>query len=405
MVPYADFLYFGILSCLGLVNLVPGLTGRFRRPWLLVATAIMLCIQYSAKVAVAPKIPVREIWLVLGYAAYEWLVAFVFLLLTRPLGSPEDRRLSRARNAWAAYPAVLLALFPLVATKAAPVLAPNYVIGFVGISYLTFRSVDVVFSVNDHLVSSLPPIQYLAYLLFFPAISSGPIDRYRRFLRDYGRARTRGEFLDDLDGAINRISTGFLYKFILARLVETYWMSRVAKCSGLGQTVSYMYAYSLYLFFDFAGYSAFAIGIGYFFGIHMPENFDRPFLATNIREFWNRWHISLSSWLRDHVYMRFVMAATKRRWFTTKYTASYIGFFLSMGLMGLWHGTQWNYIAYGLYHAVLLVTLDILARWNKKRGLWGNSAVFKAAGIFITVNLVCFGLLIFSGGLNHFLGL
>jgi membrane protein involved in D-alanine export len=116
--------------------------------------------------------------------------------------------------------------------------------------------------VNDHLVSSLPPAQYLAYLLFFPAISSGPIDRYRRFLRDYGHARTRGEFLDDLDGAVNRIFTGFLYKFILARLVETYWMSRVAKCSGLGQTVSYMYAYSLYLFFDFAGYSAFAIGTG-----------------------------------------------------------------------------------------------------------------------------------------------
>ena len=71
-----------------------------------------------------------------------------------------------------------------------------------------------------------------------------------------------------------------------------------------------MYAYSLYLFFDFAGYTAFAIGVGYLFGIHTPENFQRPFLARDIRDFWNRWHISLSWWFRDHVYMRFVMAAS-----------------------------------------------------------------------------------------------
>src|SRR5437870_10707770 len=102
-------------------------------------------------------------------------------------------------------------------------------------------------------------------------------------------------------------------------------MDPAAERSGVMDIISYMYAYSLYLFFDFAGYSAFAIGFSYLFGIHTPENFNKPFLARNIRDFWNRWHMTLSFWLRDHVYMRFVMAATKGRWFKGRYAASHIG--------------------------------------------------------------------------------
>ena len=133
-----------------------------------------------------------------------------------------------------------------------------------------------------------------------------------------------------------------------------------------------MYGYSLYLFFDFAGYSAFAVGFSYLLGIHTPENFNRPFLARNIKDFWNRWHMSLSTWLRDHVYMRFLLAAVKGRWFTGKYTASYLGFFLTFGLMGLWHGIEPYYLLYGLYHGTLLVGHDLFTRWNKRRRVWGK---------------------------------
>ena len=141
-------------------------------------------------------------------------------------------------------------------------------------------------------------------------------------------------------------------------MIKSYWIDRLAD-GGLLNTLSYMYGYSLYLYFDFAGYSAFAVGVSYLLGIHTPENFNRPFLAGNIKDFWNRWHISLSTWLRDHVYMRFMLAATKGRWFTGKYTASYLGYFLTFGLMGLWHGPQLRYILYGLYHASLLVGHDL----------------------------------------------
>ena len=158
-----------------------------------------------------------------------------------------------------------------------------------------------------------------------------------------------------------------------------------------------MYGYSLYLYFDFAGYSAFAVGVSYLLGIHTPENFNRPFLAGNIKDFWNRWHISLSTWLRDHVYMRFMLAATKGRWFTGKYTASYLGLFLTFGLMGLWHGIEPYYLLYGLYHGTLLVGHDLFTRWNKPRRVWGNGPLWRATGTLVTFHLVCLGFLLFSG--------
>ncbi|MFN8644276.1 MAG: MBOAT family O-acyltransferase, partial [Candidatus Binatia bacterium] len=169
---------------------------------------------------------------------------------------------------------------------------------------------------------------------------------------------------------------------------------------GLAATVSYMYAYSAYLFFDFAGYTAFAIGVSYLFGIHTPENFDRPFLARNIREFWNRWNITLSAWLRDHIYMRFVMAATRGRWFRSRAVTSALGLCLAFGLMGLWHGTSANYLLYGLYHGTLLSAHEAFTRWNARRRWWGDGPLWQGASVLVTVQVVCFGFLLFSGRLT-----
>jgi membrane protein involved in D-alanine export len=283
-----------------------------------------------------------------------------------------------------------------VAVKILPV-AAGTLVGFVGISYVTFRSLDVIFGIQDRVIERLPIGQYCAFLLFFPAISAGPIDRYRRFARDWEHKRDRAAFCADLDSGVHHIFTGFLYKFILAYLIQTYWMNPASQAHDLLHGVSYTYAYSFYLFFDFAGYSAFAVGLSYLFGVHTPENFNRPFLAADIREFWNRWHISLSAWFRDHVYMRFVLAAAKGGWLKNRQLASYLGFFLSMGLMGMWHGLQLHYILYGLYHGALLTANDMIGRWNKRHRLWGEGWPWRALGTGITFNLVCFGFLLFSG--------
>jgi membrane protein involved in D-alanine export len=180
-------------------------------------------------------------------------------------------------------------------------------------------------------------------------------------------------------------------------LIEQHWLEPAARSGSLLSLISYMYAYSFYLFFDFAGYSAFAIGVSYLFGIHTPENFHRPFIARNIRDFWNRWHITLSFWFRDHVYMRFLLAAARGKWFRNMHTAAILGYFLAFGLMGLWHGIEPHYIIYGLYQATLLSGFHIFSTWNKTHRYWRDGLLSRALAVFITFQFVCFGLLIFSG--------
>ena len=391
MTPYSDFLYFGILLYVLALSLIFGLVCRraLTRVWIVLGTACMLMLQYGTAPGGEGKSTLHTVELVAGYALLQWIVARGFLAVRQ-----------RGKRRAAYYAALILALAPLAFVKFAPLFGPGLVIGFLGVSYLTFRCVDVIMNMQDGTIMELPVVQYLAYLLFFPTISSGPIDRYRRFAADWNRHRSRAEFLEDLNGAVQRVARGFLYKFILAALIKQHWMGPVDHGAAWFDILSYMYAYSLYLFFDFAGYSAFAVGLSYLLGIHTPENFKRPFLARSIREFWDRWHISLSWWFRDHVYTRFVFAATKGRWFKRKEVTSYLGFFLSMGLMGLWHGTAWFYLVYGLYHGALLSLHDGLSRWNKHRRWWGSGRVANALAVLLTFNVVCFGLLIFSGRLS-----
>ncbi len=388
MIPYTSFLYFGVSLYVLLPSLLMGWVKKFSRLWIVLATLAMLVIQYAIPQKIIGNISIPDIWLVVGYVVYEWLATRIFLAISRP-----------GKQRLVFYFFLLIGLAPLLAAKFIPLFNIPYSLTFLGLSYVTFRSLDAIIGIQDGLIKSLPPIQYLAYVLFFPTISSGPIDRYNRFAEDWKKSRTGPEFIRDLDVAIHHVFTGFLYKFILAALIKTYWLDLVAQGTQLLHIISYMYAYSLYLFFDFAGYSAFAIGFSYVLGIHTPENFNRPFLSRNLRDFWNRWHITLSFWFRDQIYSRFVLAALKGHWFKNKYVASYLGFLITFGLMGLWHGTAWYYLVYGLYHGVMLTVYDLLGRWNKRVKIWGEGFWWQAASIFITLQVVCFSLLIFSGRL------
>jgi membrane protein involved in D-alanine export len=389
MIPYSDFGYWGLLLYPVLPTFMLAWGRRLRQMWILAATLGMLAIQYAAEQTFGTSTPIREVWLVLGVGVYQYVVATLFLGFRQ-----------RGAARWLFGCAIGLALVPLVSSRLLPMFSPNYSLGFLGVSYLTFRCLDVVIGIQDGLIRTLPLPTYFAYTFFFPTISAGPIDRYRRFVTDWVRSRSMREFIQDLDGAVHRIFTGLLYKFLIAELIRRYWLEPAASTPGWHGMVSYMYAYSLYLFFDFAGYTAFAVGVSYLFGIHTPENFRRPFLARDIRDFWDRWHISLSWWFRDHVYMRFVMAAMKGRWFGDRYIASYLGFCLSMGLMGLWHGFAVQYILYGVYHSLLLVGHDLFTRWNTTHKLWRETRVWHVAGIVLTTQAVCFGFLIFSGHLS-----
>ena len=384
MIPYADFTYFVLLVYAVVPTLILGLLGRAGWRWALLVTVAMLFVQYPGLLHVRTHFPVREIWIVLGFAAWQWVTVRAFAG-------------AGARSGWLFYGVVAASVLPLAVAKLVPLVSPTSQFGFLGISYVTFRALDVVFCLRDKVIAAPGSLDLVMFLFFFPTISAGPIDRYRRFVPDWKRTRTRAEFLSDLDAAVHRFFRGLFYKFIVAALIKQHWLEPAARSGNLGALLSYMYAYSFYLFFDFAGYSAFAISLSYLFGIHTPENFRQPFLARNIRDFWNRWHITLSFWFRDHVYMRFLLAAGRGKWFRSMHTAAILGYFLAFGLMGLWHGIEPHYIVYGLYQATLLSAFHIFSTWNKANRYWRDGVLSNALAVFITFHFVCFGLLIFSG--------
>lgn len=302
----------------------------------------------------------------------------------------------RYNQRWLLWIVIICSLFPLFLTKWGHIFVSRQ-LGFLGISYLTFKVIQVLIEIYDGLIKKINIVDFAYFLLFFPTISSGPIDRWRRFEAEVNKSLSSSEYYECFKEGIWKIFNGLLYKFIIGYLIATFWMNKIPMDHKILSTVNYMYAYSLYLFFDFAGYSLMAIGISYLLGVKTPDNFNMPFLSTNIKDFWNRWHMSLSFWFRDFIYTRFVMASIKNKWFKSRFTASYIGYIITMTTMGIWHGTEIYYILYGFYHGILIVGTDYFQRkskWYQKRK---KSDFWNIIFVIITFNLICFGFLIFSG--------
>lgn len=314
------------------------------------------------------------------------------------------------------YLMVILSILPLTAVKvltAFPVNSIDFTVGFLGISYITFKSVQVIMEIRDGAIKKVEPGTYLRFLLFFPTISSGPIDRYKRFKKDFDHVPSRNEYVDLLTKGIKYLFLGLFYKFILGWLFGTVWLPQIStKALSATSTIfglkiswwvlAYMYCYSMYLFFDFAGYSLFAVSISYFMGIETPMNFNKPFISKNIKDFWNRWHMTLSFWFRDYIYMRFTFFAMKKKLIKNRIRLSQVSYFLLFLIMGFWHGLTWYYIVYGLYHAFAICINDSWLRFKKKhKDKIPHNKFTEYLAIFITFNVVCFSFLIFSGFLDQ----
>jgi len=257
--------------------------------------------------------------------------------------------------------------------------------------------------------------EFLRFLLFMPTFSSGPIDRFKRFNENYQTIPERDELMDMLEEAVKYIMLGFLYKFIIAYILgETLLppLKNLALESGGFfnlYALAVMYTFGLELFFDFAGYSMFALAISNLMGIHSPINFNKPFLSRDLKEFWNRWHMSLSFWFRDFVFMRMVMVLTRKKVFKNRNVTSSVAYVVNMLIMGFWHGVTWYYIAYGLFHGLGLVINDAWIRkkktLNKERKKAGKTALpenrwIQLLGMVVTFHVVMLSFLIFSGFLN-----
>lgn len=293
-------------------------------------------------------------------------------------------------------PLVLLSVLPLVINKVFA-LTSLHLLAFIGISYMSFKTIQIMLEISDGLIKEKISVKdYLQFLLFFPTVSAGPIDRSRRFLKEINEVMPRKEYLELAGDGVYRIVLGLLYKVVLS----TYVYQMLLALSNTGTVVysiKYMYLYTLYLFFDFAGYSLMAVGSSNILGIQTPMNFNKPFLSVDIKDFWTRWHITLSTWLRDFVFSRVLMQVIRKKWFKNRLHNATYAYMVNMLVMGFWHGLSVSYIVYGFYHGVLMAGFEV---YQKKSNFYKknkNKKWYKLLSWFVTMNLVMVGFFIFSG--------
>ena len=348
MLPFDSLLFFYILTIALIPAVLLGLTQKRLKYYCAAVNLVMIALIYSS--------PVKIITLACFWVG-EYLLTVIW-----------QRILVKHKKRPLLWLFTLLSLAPLIYIKVSGLFGSGwFTLSLLGVSYMTFRAIGVIIESYDGLIKKTGILEDYYFILFFPSLSSGPIDRRRRFKEDMDKRYTRSEYIELLRGGVWRLFTGALYNFVIAKLVYTYLVSPLPET--FWGNAAYAVTYTVFLFFNFAGYSLMAIGASYIMGIKVPENFNMPFLAHDLKDFWSRWHISLSTWLRDFVYTRFVMSSLKGKWFKNKHVGSYLGYLITFMAMGLWHGFELRYILYGLYHGLLLCLNDYLdnnAKWYKK---------------------------------------
>ncbi|MEO8224505.1 MAG: MBOAT family O-acyltransferase [Gammaproteobacteria bacterium] len=225
----------------------------------------------------------------------------------------------------------------------------------IGISFYTFHTISYIVDVQNGRVRATNNLwEYLTYVNLFSQLVAGPIVRFRQIEAD----------LEKIDGppredwiarGIGFFVIGLAKKVIIADQIAAGINPILAAWPELSFAAAWITAlgYTCQLYFDFSGYSDMAVGLGYLFGLRIPQNFNSPYRALGIQDFWRRWHISLSSWLRDYLY--YPLGGNRKGPART-----YINLMIVMLLGGLWHGANWTFVAWGAYHGLLLIMDRIL---------------------------------------------
>ena len=316
----------------------------------------------------------------LAFIIYQYVLVFIAQRM-------ESKRLK---------PLVMLSILPLVVNKVFAI-TQLHLLAFIGISYMSFKTIQIMLEISDGLIKERISVKdYLQFLLFFPTVSSGPIDRSRRFLKEINEVMPRKDYLELAGDGIYRIVLGLLYKIVLSTYVYQILLA-LSNTGTVVYSIKYMYLYTLYLFFDFAGYSLMAVGSSNILGIQTPMNFNKPFLSIDIKDFWTRWHITLSTWLRDFVFSRVLMQVIRKKWFKNRLHNAAYAYMVNMLVMGFWHGISVSYIAYGFYHGILMSGFEIYQKKSTFYKKHKNKTWYKLISWFVTMNLVMVGFFIFSG--------
>lgn len=230
-------------------------------------------------------------------------------------------------------------------------------------------------------------LAYLAAVSFFPTTLAGPITRVQTLLDQFEKPRK----LEALDGgrALFLIGMGLTKKLLIADFLGANLVNRVFDFPALysgSEVLIAVYAYALQIYFDFSGYTDMAIGSALLLGIKLPPNFNMPYAAVNIADFWRRWHITLSNWLRDYLYFSLPGLRSKWKIFT------YWNLFITMVIGGLWHGANWTFVIWGAIHGFGLAVQHF---WRTTRGNKKAVGGRKYFNIFVTIQYVCFAWIFF----------
>jgi len=264
----------------------------------------------------------------------------------------------------------------------------------IGISFFTFQAMSYVMDVymgKANLQENI--IDFALYVSLFPQLIAGPIVKYSDVdLQLQNRKETLELFVSGQKRFCYGLGKKVLVSNVLAKVADDIWALEI---ENLGAAVAWLgiIAYTLQIYFDFSGYSDMAIGIALLLGFRFPKNFDAPYKSATITEFWRRWHISLSSWLRDYLYIS--LGGNRKGRLRT-----YGNLLLTMLLGGLWHGAAIRFILWGALHGVALALHKLWLTLIPNAKIMGSemSRGYRIAGIFLTFNIVCFGWLMFRAG-------
>jgi len=397
-----------VLLAAALASLIGALPpGNFRNRFL--ALSSVLAVYW-----LQPSSPIRtlELWLPAATLALTAAVWAVTCKGQHPLSrddSQPDLAAGRSRRSLAGGLLAALLLAGLVILKTPDLaviasralrtlanqpaaLAETFDIRWLGFSYLAFRLLHIL---RDAASGRLPAVSlrdFVVYALFPPALAAGPIDRLGRFAGDLNEPHAHPVKRVE---ALSRLVSGLVKKFVLADSLALISLSPANAAQVDGPWLWLLvYAYAFRIFFDFAGYTDIAIGLGMLLGIRLPENFNRPYLKPNLTAFWNAWHITLAEWFRSYFFNPLTRLLRRRN--SPAWLAILAGQVSTMVLIGLWHGVSWNYLLWGAWHRVGLFVHNrwssvVRVRYDGWQPAGWVKPAFHAAGVLATFHFVLLG--------------
>ncbi|HJS17900.1 MAG TPA: MBOAT family O-acyltransferase [Anaerolineales bacterium] len=269
---------------------------------------------------------------------------------------------------------------------------------WLGFSYIAFR---LIHALRDRQLGRLPEIslaEFATYVVFFPSLAAGPIDRAERFAGDLRKDFRLTQ--DETLSAGQRLVIGLVKKFVMADALALIALNdtlavQVRTSAWMWITV---YAYALQIYFDFSGYTDIALGIARLAGVRLPENFASPYLKPNLTQFWNSWHMTLTQWIRSYFFNPF------NRWirgyqFIPAWLMILAGQLATMLIIGLWHGITLNFVLWGLWHGFGLFTQNRWSNFAKARFVTENprqQSALQIGGVLLTFNFVALGWVFFA---------